>query len=112
MAEWSKALDLSSSGQLSAWVRTPLLAPIFCGDTLRKNITTPAGFEPARAKPSRFLIYRLNHSATVSKCSSKNLPEGFEPPSSGLEPDVLTTTLWEVNLIGGRARIQSTDVRR
>ena len=61
-----------------------------------KSITTPAGFEPARAKPSRFLIYRLNHSATVSKCSSKNLPEGFEPPSSGLEPDVLTTTLWEV----------------
>ena len=61
-----------------------------------KKVTTSAGFEPARAKPSRFLIYRLNHSATVSKCSSKNLPEGFEPPSSGLEPDVLTTTLWEV----------------
>ena len=29
--------------------------------------STPAGFEPARAKPNRFLIYRLNHSATVSK---------------------------------------------
>ena len=28
--------------------------------------STPAGFEPARAKPNRFLIYRLNHSATVS----------------------------------------------
>ena len=29
MAEWSKALDLSSSGRKSAWVRTPLQAP-FC----------------------------------------------------------------------------------
>ena len=28
--------------------------------------STPAGFEPARAQPNRFLIYRLNHSATVS----------------------------------------------
>ena len=26
MAEWSKALDLSSSGRKSAWVRTPLQA--------------------------------------------------------------------------------------
>ena len=30
------------------------------------KMATPAGFEPARAKPNRFLIYRLNHSATVS----------------------------------------------
>ena len=36
MAEWSKALDLSSSGRLSAWVRTPLLAPIFCADPTQK----------------------------------------------------------------------------
>ena len=28
--------------------------------------TTPAGFEPTRAKPSRFRIYLLNHSDTVS----------------------------------------------
>ena len=27
--------------------------------------TTPAGFEPTRAEPSRFRIYRLNHSAKV-----------------------------------------------
>ena len=26
MAEWSKAVDLSSTGRKSAWVRTPLLA--------------------------------------------------------------------------------------
>ena len=68
MAEWSKALDLSSSGRKSAWVRTPLQA-LFClppgADPLAK-MATPAGFEPARAKPNRFLIYRLNHSATVS----------------------------------------------
>ena len=32
----------------------------------RTKMATPAGFEPARAKPNRFLIYRLNHSATVS----------------------------------------------
>ena len=37
------------------------------GNTLLVKKTTPAGFEPARAKPNRFLIYRLNHSATVSK---------------------------------------------
>ena len=27
---------------------------------------TPAGLEPTREYPSRFRIYRLNHSATVS----------------------------------------------
>ncbi len=32
-----------------------------------QKVATPAGFEPARAKPNRFLIYRLNHSATVSE---------------------------------------------
>ena len=25
-----------------------------------------AGFEPARAEPNRFLVYRLNHSATTT----------------------------------------------
>ena len=30
----------------------------------KKKITTSAaGFEPTRAEPSRFLVYRLNHSA-------------------------------------------------
>ena len=28
MAEWSKALDLSSSIRKNAWVRTPLEAPV------------------------------------------------------------------------------------
>ena len=42
MAEWSKALDLSSSGRKSAWVRTPLQALIL---TTSKNMT-PEGFEP------------------------------------------------------------------
>ena len=41
MAEWSKALDLSSSGRKSAWVRTPLQA-LF--STHQKM--TPEGFEP------------------------------------------------------------------
>ena len=30
-----------------------------------KKITTTAGFEPARAEPKRFLIFRLNHSAKL-----------------------------------------------
>ena len=31
----------------------------------QKKITTTAGFEPARAEPKRFLIFRLNHSAKL-----------------------------------------------
>ncbi len=31
-----------------------------------KKITQSAGFEPARAEPNRFLVYRLNHSATTA----------------------------------------------
>ena len=30
-----------------------------------KKLTTTAGFEPARAEPKRFLIFRLNHSAKL-----------------------------------------------
>ena len=41
MAEWSKALDLSSSGRKSAWVRTPLQALFF-----EHQKMTPEGFEP------------------------------------------------------------------
>ena len=41
MAEWSKALDLSSSGRKSAWVRTPLQALFF-----KHQKMTPEGFEP------------------------------------------------------------------
>ena len=32
---------------------------------LIKKISTPAGFEPARAEPNRFQVCRLNHSAIV-----------------------------------------------
>ena len=32
---------------------------------LDKN-SLSAGFEPARVEPNRFLIYRLNHSATTT----------------------------------------------
>ena len=48
MAEWSKALDLSSSGRKSAWVRTPLQALFLIslppGTSYQKM--TPEGFEP------------------------------------------------------------------
>ena len=33
---------------------------------LSKKQSTPAGLEPTRDKPNRFLVDRLNHSATVS----------------------------------------------
>ena len=55
MAEWSKALDLSSS-IVYAWVRTPLEA--FFGfrgrELLKKKTTTVTGFEPARENPIDF----------------------------------------------------------
>ena len=31
-----------------------------------KTNSQSAGFEPARAEPNRFLVYRLNHSATTA----------------------------------------------
>jgi hypothetical protein len=31
-----------------------------------KTFAQSAGFEPARAEPNRFLVYRLNHSATIA----------------------------------------------
>ena len=31
---------------------------------IKTLIAHSAGFEPARAEPNRFLVYRLNHSAT------------------------------------------------
>ena len=48
----------------------------------RTKMATPAGFEPARAKPNRFLIYRLNHSATVSSLADnkKSNPGGTRTP--------------------------------
>lgn len=32
----------------------------------KKDLSQSAGFEPARAEPNRFLVYRLNHSATTA----------------------------------------------
>ena len=29
-------------------------------------VTSPPGFEPGRVEPSRFQVYRLNHSAKVT----------------------------------------------
>ena len=37
MAEWSKALDLSSSIRKNAWVRTPLEASPFASDRSQKQ---------------------------------------------------------------------------
>ncbi len=44
-----------------------------------KNSTT-AGFEPAREDPKRFLVFRLNHSATLSSylCSHFSISK-FKP---------------------------------
>ena len=35
-------------------------------ETHHKTSSQSAGFEPARAEPNRFLVYRLNHSATTA----------------------------------------------
>ena len=45
----------------------------FFRDTLKtyiiysKKFSTTTGFEPMRAQPNRFLVYRLNHSATLPR---------------------------------------------
>ena len=51
MAEWSKALDLSSSIRKNAWVRTPLEAPIFLEAALSRECAAPraAGLGQERA---------------------------------------------------------------
>ena len=46
-------------------------------------------FELTRAKPSRFLVYRLNHSATLSQ----ELTLGFEPRAYCLRSRCSTTEL-------------------
>ena len=38
-----------------------------------KTSAQSAGFEPARAEPNRFLVYRLNHSATTAGTKSVGL---------------------------------------
>jgi hypothetical protein len=68
LAEWlrrrpAKPLGFARVGSNPTGVVTFSFLKYFYAS--KKN-TTPAGFEPARAKPNRFLIYRLNHSATVS----------------------------------------------
>jgi hypothetical protein len=39
-----------------------------CHNAEKQKVTTPAGLEPTRDKPNRFLVDRLNRSATVSFC--------------------------------------------
>lgn len=41
----------------------------------KKNVSTTAGFEPARAKHNGLAIHRLNHSATLSlySCSTTEI---------------------------------------
>ena len=45
--------------QTRGGMKHPVVAPC-------KKVASPAGFEPARAEPIRFLIERLNHSAIVT----------------------------------------------
>ena len=45
----------------------------------KNNLPTSAGFEPTRAEPSRFRVYRLNHSAKMPMDSGKTAPS--ERPS-------------------------------
>ena len=53
----------------------------------KNKITTPTGFEPARAEPNRFLVDLLNHSDTVSMM----LYPGIEPGSPRPQRRVITT---------------------
>ena len=54
-----------------------------------KKESTAMRFELTRAKPSRFLVYRLNHSATLSA----KLTLGFEPRAYCLRSRCSTTEL-------------------
>ena len=36
-----------------------------------KKISQSTGFEPVRAEPNRFLVCRLNHSATTAQLSGR-----------------------------------------
>ena len=49
----------------------------------KKDITTAKGFEPSQVKPTRFRIWRLNHSAMLSK--KRSTVTGFEPATAGFE---------------------------
>ena len=41
-------------------------------DSARAHVRTSAtGFEPARAEPNRFQVYRLNHSAMLTRLSTR-----------------------------------------
>ena len=78
MAEWSKAADLSS-----VLLRRRGFEP---HRKQRVLFATPVGFEPTRAEPNRFLIYRLNHSAMVSLSQQPHTTvTGFEPAAAGSE---------------------------
>ena len=67
----------------------------WCGMTKRiaHIATTAMRFELTRAKPSRFLVYRLNHSATLSNRRLACLDRGFHTTPSDLQTDALPTDL-------------------
>ena len=50
-----------------------MLASLQSNKEGQKEKSTTAGFEPARGDPSRFLVYRLNHSATSSCIYARSL---------------------------------------
>ena len=52
---------------------------VFCKPKLLKKETTPAGLEPARENPKRFLIFRLNRSAIVPILYLNYFPDLQEP---------------------------------
>ena len=59
------------------------------GAFLLQKLATPGRFELPRGDPSRFLIYRLNHSAKVPYClykiPAKQVLPGLEPGSQDSE---------------------------
>ena len=71
VAEWSKALVLGTSpkgrGFESHRCQKTLSFYLFpCVQGKKKDVSQPAGFEPARGNPIGFQVQRLNHSATTA----------------------------------------------
>ena len=76
MAEWSKALDLSSSGRKSAWVRTPLQALFYLQKVRHPGIEPGASAWEAPMLPLH--QWRSRH-------GQQNVENpGFDPGASSL----------------------------
>ena len=45
----------------------------------RNDETQRTGFEPVRAEPNRFLVYRLNHSANAASLTPAHPPNAYNP---------------------------------